>query len=268
MKKIKNYYCTNTVPMFKNKTIVREYENPKFQRDLIRTDNSSKSGVYAWINKVNQKFYIGSGDPLYLRLSDYYQNWYIRKRSGLPIVRALTKYGMENFSLVILEYTDPNNLILCEQKWINDLKPDYNINPIAGNSKGYKHTIESVEKMRQASLGRKHTEEVKQNMSNTRKSINNPFYGKTHTKKSLALMKAAALIRLKSPVKGIKVEITDLETKLTTVYDSIRKAALAINSDIKTILRREKSQIKKGINTPYKNKYIIVIIRNSINTNP
>jgi group I intron endonuclease len=122
--------------------------------------------------------------------------------------------------------------------------------------------------MRQASLGRKHTEEVKQNMSNARKSINNPFYGKTHTKKSLALMKAAALIRLKSPVKGIKVEITDLETKLTTVYDSIRKAALAINSDIKTILRREKSQIKKGINTPYKNKYIIVIIRNYINTNP
>jgi hypothetical protein len=46
------------------------------------------------------------------------------------------------------------------------------------------------------------------------------------------------------------------------VYSSIRKAAESINSDIKTILRREKIQTEKGINTPYRNKFLICIKRN------
>jgi len=62
-------------------------------------------------------------------------------------------------------------------------------------------------------------------------------------------------------VPGIKVEITNLETKITTVHESVCKAAKFIGSDIKTILRREKSQILKGINTPYKKIYMIVIKR-------
>lgn len=74
-------------------------------------------------------------------------------------------------------------------------------------------------------------------------------------------MKAAATNRDKLPVSGLEVEITDLETKITTIYKSIREAAKAIGSDIKTILRREKSQIEKGINTPYRKRYMILIKR-------
>jgi len=59
----------------------------------------------------------------------------------------------------------------------------------------------------------------------------------------------------------INVEITDIETNITTKYDSIRSVAKAINSDTKTILRREKSQLEKGINTPYRGRYIIKIKR-------
>jgi len=59
----------------------------------------------------------------------------------------------------------------------------------------------------------------------------------------------------------MKVEITDLETKVTTLFVSIRKAAIAIGSDIKSILPREKNQIEKGINTPYRGKYMIIIKR-------
>jgi hypothetical protein len=75
-------------------------------------------------------------------------------------------------------------------------------------------------------------------------------------------MKTAFKNRINPPIVGLEVEITDLETKTTTVYTSIRKAAESINSDIKTILRRENLQIKKGINTPYKKRYIITIKRN------
>jgi hypothetical protein len=98
-------------------------------------------------------------------------------------------------------------------------------------------------------------------MSENRKGSKNPFFGKNHTKEALSRIKAAAAKREKSPVAGLEVEITDLETKLTTTYESIRKAAKAINSDIKSISRREKSQLEKGINTPYRNRYMIVIKR-------
>jgi group I intron endonuclease len=127
---------------------IKIYEDPLNQRDLIREENNEKIGIYCWINKKTEKFYIGSGDPLYLRISDYYQSWYYLSHSNLYIVRALFKYGMSNFSLVILEYCKSDDLIKCEQKWIDQLKPEYNINPTAGNTKGYKHTIEAIEKMR------------------------------------------------------------------------------------------------------------------------
>lgn len=58
----------------------------------------------------------------------------------------MNKYTMTNFNLHILEYTDLKNFITCEQKWIDSLLPEYNLNPMAGSSKGYKHTQESKEK--------------------------------------------------------------------------------------------------------------------------
>ena len=168
---------------------------------------------------------------------------------------------MANFSLIILEYTTSDNVIKCEQKWIDLLKPGYNLNPVAGNSTGYIHKPESIVKIRDSALGRKHSEQVKKLMSESRKGMNNSFFGKNHTTESLDLIKAAANNRTKLHKPGIEVEITDLETKLTTTYESIRKAANAINSDIKSLSRREKSQLEKGVNTPYRGKYMIVFKR-------
>ena len=63
---------------------------------------------------------------------------------------------MSNFTLAILEFTDVISVIAREQKYINRFKPEYNLNPLAGNSKGYKHTPESIENLRKTALGRKH----------------------------------------------------------------------------------------------------------------
>nr|QDG01212.1 GIY-YIG endonuclease [Scytalidium sp.] len=126
--------------------IEKSYYDPVNQRELIRIDNNGKIGVYAWENKINNKLYVGSGDPLYVRISDYYQPWYLESRNNLYIVRSLNKYSMNNFNLHILEYSNSENLIMCEQKWIDIINPEYNLNPIAGSSKGYKHSPESIEK--------------------------------------------------------------------------------------------------------------------------
>lgn len=216
--------------------------------------------------------YVGSGDPLYLRLSDYYQPWYLKSKDNLYIVRSLNKYYMSNFILHIMEYSDSDNIIKCEQKWIDTLNPEYNLAPIAGRTKGFKHSLESKDKMRIAATGKKHTDEVKELMSKTRQGLNNSFYNKTHTPETIEKLKNIAQNRTHVPVKELDVEITDLETKITTTYSSVREAAKFLNvplippkgirvMDIKTLLRREKSQLIKGINKPYKNKYIITIVR-------
>lgn len=58
------------------KNFERFYSDPANERNKIREENNGKVGVYAWVNKINNKVYVGSGDPLYTRLSDYYQSWY------------------------------------------------------------------------------------------------------------------------------------------------------------------------------------------------
>lgn len=146
---------------------IKTYDDPLnsrapflYTRGLLPSPKG-KVGVYCWFNKVNGKFYIGSGNPLYPRLSDYYQDWYYTSRANLYVVRALSKDSMFNFSLVILEYTTSDQLIACVQKWRDLLKPVYNLSPKAGSYKGYKHTDESLEKFRKASLGRTHTNKVR-----------------------------------------------------------------------------------------------------------
>lgn len=143
------------------------------------------------------------------------------------------------------------------------LKPEYNLNPVAGSSKGYVHTPESIAKIKNRLI----TEETKLKMSESakgrfkREGKQGPFEGKKHSEKSIDLLRTIALNRAKPHKAGVEVEITDLETKLTVTYESIRKAAKAINSDIKSLSRREKSQLEKGINTPYRKRYMIVFNR-------
>jgi hypothetical protein len=90
-----------THPIFKY--AIKIYKDPINQRDLIRVDNSGKVGIYSWINNINGKFYIGKGNSLYLRLSDYYQKWYLESRTNLHVVRSLSKYKMNNFYIKFIK---------------------------------------------------------------------------------------------------------------------------------------------------------------------
>ena len=125
------------------------------------------------------------------------------------IHKAMIKYGMVNFILVIVEFTDKDNLLKCEQKWMVELKPKYNVNPLAGNSRGYKHTDEIKTKLRAMALGRVASEE-------TRKKMSEAHIGQ-------------------GPTTGIKVEVTDTKTSITTIYESIVKAAKGLGVNVKTL---------------------------------
>jgi len=182
----------------------------------------------------------------------YYFNSY-------KISRALIKYGYANFSLTILEYCDKSNLVIREQYYFDELKPQYNILKIAGSSLNSKHTEETKVKFSKSLKGiytkensslfvNLHTEETK-NLISVNKREKNPLFGKTHTKSSIELMKQKALdikhsedIKLKmSGVRGKPVNIYEKVSsegfKLIGCFVSARRAANFLNISGSTVIR-------------------------------
>jgi GIY-YIG catalytic domain-containing protein len=114
------------------------FVHPIIERSDIKLITSKKAGVYLWYNKVTNNYYVGSSNNLYKRLSRYYQESYLKypNHCDLPIVRAVVKYGLDNFILVILDYTTEFNIYELEQYYIDSLLPIYNIRQIAGFRSG------------------------------------------------------------------------------------------------------------------------------------
>lgn len=61
--------------------------------------------------------------------------------------------------------------------------------------------------------------------------------------------------------KGIKVEVTDVRTQITTTYTSIRKAAEGLGTDSKALQYNERVQREKGVIKLFKKYYLVKISR-------
>lgn len=194
------------------------------QKDTLK----GRSGVYGFINVTNGNYYIGSGVYLWFRLLDYQQPWYLKMKMHLPIIRAISKYGLDNFIIVILEFTTREEAVSAEQVYINKFNPAYNILQTAGNSLGYKHTEESKAKISSTMTGSKWTDERRTEHSQRQTGSGNTFYGKNHTDEAKALLRAHALARTTSPKPTHLVEARDIVTGITTTYSSLRKAGEAL----------------------------------------
>ena len=153
---INNKNKNNTL-MQKNNLIIPviAYSNADVDKSRVYKDNKNKSGIYRLNNIIDGKYYIGSSVDLARRFSNYYSICYLKnrvKKGSSIIYNALLKYGYSNFSIDILEYCDPESLIKREQYYIDLLKPEYNILPIAGSSLGFKHSPETLLKFKDRKL--------------------------------------------------------------------------------------------------------------------
>jgi group I intron endonuclease len=161
----------------------------------------------------------------------------------MVINKALLKHGIAKFKLEILEYCSPAKCIKLEQKYINFLKPEYNILKIAGSLLGFNHSDESRGKISASLLGIKKSEATRAKMSESKKGENHPLFGKTRSESTKSKISGAML----SGQKGC-VEVMDEETGKTTIYSSNYQAARAIECSEITVRRYIKSQM------PYKGR--------------
>ena len=170
---------------------------------------------------------------------------YLKGCKGSSLInRSLLKYGYSKFKLEVLKYCSPAKCLKWEQKFINLLKPEYNILQIAGSLLGFKHSEKTLNQLR----GRNLSEEHVAKLSAANKGKNNPMFGRTgenHPKFGKARPAGAG-----SPSQ--QIEVTDLEEKTTTTYNSISEAARALNIYPTIIVRYFTRNQKK----PYKGRYI------------
>ena len=127
----------------------------------------NKSGVYLITNLINGKKYVGSTALLKRRYKEYSNSEYIArnlKKGNSKILNALIKYGYLNFEfkiLEIIEFSDSKTkserrtlLLEREQYFLDEIKPEYNINLKAGSNLGRTYSEEVRAKMSLAKSGK------------------------------------------------------------------------------------------------------------------
>ena len=126
------------------------------------------AGIYLITNLTNNKVYIGSSNDMRRRASEHHH--YKSKNSNKPLSRAISKYGITNFSFAILEewkkeqfsstlefsqYLYKREQFYLDQFFAQDFinrtnrkfrELTYNICPIAGGTRGMERSKESIEK--------------------------------------------------------------------------------------------------------------------------
>lgn len=132
-------------------------DNHDIRNNMI-THLKYKGGVYIIINKITRNYYIGSAsiNRLYTRFSNHMLYY-----NGSKLVkRSILKYGLNNFIFGILEYYPiynienlqyhhyRHNLYELETMYISLLTPKYNNLTEAGSSIGYKHTDDTIKKLK------------------------------------------------------------------------------------------------------------------------
>jgi hypothetical protein len=87
-------------------------------RSVLKQKYQKIPGIYLWVNKINNKCYVGKSINLYLRFSKYLSTSYIHNnKNKMGICGAIFKYDINNFSFYVLETFDKDKV---SQKFLSE----------------------------------------------------------------------------------------------------------------------------------------------------
>lgn len=114
---------------------MKETKHDMFFGSWYNLENGS--GVYAIVNSLNNKKYIGSSSNLRKRFRQHYATLIRNSHDNCHLQNAVNKYGIDKFYFIVLERCENivDTLLLIEQKYIDELG-DYNICTVAGSLTG------------------------------------------------------------------------------------------------------------------------------------
>jgi len=154
---------------------------------LFDKETKNKSGVYAIINKVNNKLYVGSASCFYNRLHAHYSELINNKHANSYLQNSWNEYGEESFYFEIIEFVDiienKDLLIEREQYWLDYYQSyirdkGYNLQPCSKNALGYKHSEETKKKLSKLRSGKGNHNYGKVTPPEVREKISESLKGK------------------------------------------------------------------------------------------
>jgi len=125
------------------------------------------SGIYVIVNEINGKVYIGSTKDLKGRWAGHRASLRHDNHENSHLQHSWNKYGEGAFEFGILEYLDDlDELVKAEQFWMDIYREEgkelYNFGLVAAApARGYRHTEEAKQKLREANLGKKLSKETR-----------------------------------------------------------------------------------------------------------
>lgn len=251
-----NYTLGGDFFNIKNLKPIKRYNSLKGERLQIIRDQKNKTGVYMLINNINGHNYVGSSINLAGRMKNYLNTASLKskKNSNMPIVKALLKYGQEDFSLWILEYVEPSNLSIRETFYIALIIPYYNVLKQGYSSVGYKHTEETKSLLSELAKNKFHSDKTKSLIAKALVGENNPFYNRNHSTETK--------IRMIEANSAYPVYVYNSFKELLVVYPSVNTLANLIKSNHPTLV----NVIKEG--TLFRGEWYLSNIPFNINDIP
>lgn len=190
------------------------------------------SGIYCITNTINGKKYIGSSQDIYKRMGHHFRLLGYEQHHNTHLQSAFKKYSKESFDKKTLLYCENFELLRYEQYFIDTLKPEYNKNPIAGRTKGRRHSEATKEKLRQRVVSQQtrdrlsisHSGKTQSDDSNKKRS--ETLKGKIFPAETLAKISAALKGRKFTPEWLEKNRQAQLGKQLSIeTKEKIRKAS-------------------------------------------
>jgi group I intron endonuclease len=179
-----------------------------------------ESGIYKILNTINNKCYIGSAKNLNNRWKRHKYLLNNNKHENCYLQNSWNKYKENSFKFIVLEKTEPKNLIIREQYYIDNLNATnknigYNLSPTANSTLGFKFSEESKKKMSLLKKGKKSTrgyyimpEETKKKISESNKLSQKGRKHSEETKKKMKVphgkMSDKTKIKLSEWRKGLR----------------------------------------------------------------
>lgn len=148
------------------------------------------SGIYKIQSVINPKrFYIGSSEHVERRWNKHKRDLIRNKHHSPQLQYHYDKYGESDLIFIIIEPCLPEFLTVREQYYLDTLKPYFNTCSIAGNTTGYHHTKETIEKFKGRIPWNKDThglysEEYKEKLREKRKTFRHTEETKARMRKS------------------------------------------------------------------------------------
>jgi group I intron endonuclease len=166
------------------------------------TKQRKRVGIYAIFKCGTEDCYVGQSIDIDGRWHRHIKSLINKHHHSIYLQRVFNKYGEDALSFQVLEVLheeiDKHVLTIAEQKWMDLLKPRYNMCPAAASPLGFHHSAATRQKISKAKTGQPSfwrgktpTEETRLKMSVAKKGKPSTFKGRCHTPESLARISTA-----------------------------------------------------------------------------